>query len=92
MYIVSFDKITKDDVARVGGKGANLGELTTAGIRVPSGAVFRHSRGSLRCQLCGTAGDLSECGRRGNADPESKGMLRFALGGSCHQLPEEAGV
>ncbi len=31
MYIVSFDKITKDDVARVGGKGANLGELTTAG-------------------------------------------------------------
>lgn len=39
MYLVPFETITKEDVARVGGKGANLGELTKAGIRVPSGAV-----------------------------------------------------
>ena len=40
MYLVPFETITKEDVARVGGKGANLGELTKAGIRVPSGAVL----------------------------------------------------
>ena len=40
MYLVPFETITKEDVARVGGKGANLGELTKARIRVPSGAVL----------------------------------------------------
>ena len=34
-----FGEVNKDDVALVGGKGANLGELTRAGIPVPSGFV-----------------------------------------------------
>lgn len=37
--IVWFDEIGKEDIALVGGKGANLGELTRAGIPVPPGFV-----------------------------------------------------
>lgn len=37
-YILGFQEIGKEDVAKVGGKGANLGELTRiAGIAVPGG-------------------------------------------------------
>ena len=36
-FIKWFNARTKEDVAMVGGKGANLGELTRAGIRVPPG-------------------------------------------------------
>ncbi len=34
-----FDEITKNDIATVGGKGANLGEMTRAKIPVPPGFV-----------------------------------------------------
>jgi pyruvate,water dikinase len=34
-----FGDVSRDDVARVGGKGANLGELTRAGLPVPPGFV-----------------------------------------------------
>lgn len=37
--ILWFDAISKDDGARAGGKGANLGELVRAGIPVPPGFV-----------------------------------------------------
>lgn len=36
-YTLSLQEITKDDVQRCGGKGANLGELTRIGARVPPG-------------------------------------------------------
>ena len=39
-YILSFRDIRKSDVAIAGGKGANLGEMTAAGIPVPEGAVL----------------------------------------------------
>jgi len=38
-YILWFDKIDKDDISQVGGKGANLGEMTKIGIPVPPGFV-----------------------------------------------------
>lgn len=38
-YILWFHEIDKDDVAKVGGKGANLGEMTQAGFPVPGGFV-----------------------------------------------------
>ena len=34
-----FDEIRKDDIALAGGKGANLGELSHAGLPVPPGFV-----------------------------------------------------
>jgi len=37
--IVWFNEVTKDDINIVGGKGANLGEMTRAGIPVPPGFV-----------------------------------------------------
>jgi pyruvate,water dikinase len=37
--IVWFDEVTKDDIAIVGGKGANLGEMTKANIPVPPGFI-----------------------------------------------------
>lgn len=38
-YIRWFDDLGRDDVATVGGKGANLGEMTRAGLPVPPGFV-----------------------------------------------------
>lgn len=40
MYIREFQSITKKDIDTAGGKGANLGEMTRAGIPVPPGAVL----------------------------------------------------
>ncbi|USH00049.1 hypothetical protein K1720_00745 [Thermococcus argininiproducens] len=37
--ILWFEDISKDDLSIVGGKGANLGELVSIGIRVPEGFV-----------------------------------------------------
>ncbi|HXX59195.1 MAG TPA: phosphoenolpyruvate synthase [Dehalococcoidales bacterium] len=37
--IVWFNEVTKKDIPLVGGKGANLGEMTAAGIPVPQGFI-----------------------------------------------------
>ena len=39
MYVVKFEDLNKSDIGIAGGKGANLGELTQAGIPVPPGYV-----------------------------------------------------
>ncbi len=41
--IVLFSEVGKDDVNTVGGKGANLGEMTRAGIPVPPGFIVTAS-------------------------------------------------
>jgi len=38
-YVVWFKDVDKDDIGRVGGKGANLGEMTKAGFPVPDGFI-----------------------------------------------------
>ncbi|NNB88681.1 phosphoenolpyruvate synthase [Corallococcus exiguus] len=38
--ILWFDALSREDVAQAGGKGANLGELTRAGLPVPPGFVI----------------------------------------------------
>lgn len=38
--ILDFNEIKKEDVLTVGGKGANLGEMTSAKINVPSGFII----------------------------------------------------
>ena len=40
MYVKKFEDISKNDIGIAGGKGANLGELTQAGIPVPPGFVI----------------------------------------------------
>ena len=39
-YVEFFKQLSKDDISVAGGKGANLGELTNAGIPVPPGFVI----------------------------------------------------
>jgi pyruvate,water dikinase len=39
-YVKFFEELKKEDVDIAGGKGANLGELTQAGIPVPPGFVI----------------------------------------------------
>lgn len=38
-YMVGFDAVGKNDTELAGGKGANLGELTRAGLPVPPGFI-----------------------------------------------------
>jgi len=38
-HVVWFEEVTKDDVGTVGGKGANLGEMTRAHLPIPYGFV-----------------------------------------------------
>lgn len=38
-FIVSFSDVDRDDIELVGGKGANLGEMTKAGFPVPQGFI-----------------------------------------------------
>src|SRR5215216_363613 len=40
IFIKKFDELTRDDIEQAGGKGANLGELTRAGLLVPPGFVI----------------------------------------------------
>jgi pyruvate,water dikinase len=56
--ITWFSELGRDDVALVGGKGANLGEMTRAGLPVPDGFVVTAAayidameRGEVRDQL-----------------------------------------
>ncbi len=39
-HILWFNEVSKDDVHLVGGKGANLGEMTRAGFPVPNGFII----------------------------------------------------
>ena len=64
-WIAWFDDLGRDDVALVGGKGANLGELTRAGMPVPDGFVVTAAayldaleRGGVRERLVRTASDV----------------------------------
>ncbi|HEU4494359.1 MAG TPA: PEP/pyruvate-binding domain-containing protein [Rubrobacteraceae bacterium] len=61
-YTVYFDEVRKEDVARAGGKGANLGELSRAGLPVPPGFVITTAAydafvetGGLREEIIGLA-------------------------------------
>src|SRR4030066_1077214 len=41
--VVWFNEVTKNDIPLVGGKGANFGEMTNAGIPVPPGFIVTSS-------------------------------------------------
>lgn len=38
-FVVDFSEVDKEDIAQVGGKGANLGEMSQAGFPVPPGFI-----------------------------------------------------
>ena len=53
-----FDQLSRADVSRVGGKGANLGELTQAGLPVPPGFVVTASGYLRSMDASGVRSDL----------------------------------
>jgi pyruvate,water dikinase len=76
--VVWFEAVGRNDVASVGGKGANLGELTRAGLPVPDGFVVT---AEAYLDALDTAG-IREQVRRRNAelDPSDDAALAVAAG------------
>jgi pyruvate,water dikinase len=56
----AFSELSRDDVAYAGGKGANLGELTRAGLPVPEGFVIGAPTYAAFCAESGVRDRLDE--------------------------------
>ena len=56
--VVWFNEVTKDDIPLVGGKGANLGEMTNAGIPVPPGFIVTSNAYLDFIEKAGLAGKI----------------------------------
>ena len=84
-----FDDITKHDVDFAGGKGANLGELTRAGLPVPPGFVVTASAYLEALDIAGVRADLRE--RAANADTLDEEALT-SLVSEMRDLVHKAGV
>jgi len=59
-FVRWFDKIRLDDAPLVGGKGANLGELTVAGLPVPPGFVVTSDAYRYAIATAGVAAKLAD--------------------------------
>lgn len=59
-YIIFFDSLRKDDVALVGGKNANLGELLSFGMSVPPGFAVTADGYKLYIQRNNIGGKIEE--------------------------------
>lgn len=57
--IVWFNEVGREDVPLVGGKGANLGELTRAGAPVPPGFIVTATAYTRFLQECGLSSTIS---------------------------------
>src|SRR5919112_625240 len=57
-YTAWFDEIGKQDIALVGGKGANLGELSRAGLPVPPGYVVTTAAYDTFVEVSGIKGEV----------------------------------
>ncbi|MBN2240473.1 MAG: phosphoenolpyruvate synthase [Dehalococcoidales bacterium] len=58
--VVLFRDVTKNDIPTVGGKGANLGEMTNAGIPVPQGFIVTADAYFEFIEKAGIAGTIQE--------------------------------
>jgi pyruvate,water dikinase len=73
-----FADLSRDDVAFAGGKGANLGELTAAGVPVPPGFVVGAPAYAAFCAEGGLRKQLSAA--LDGVDVEDTGALEHAAG------------
>lgn len=71
--VIGFEQLDRSDVRRVGGKGANLGELTAAGLPVPPGFVVSASAYAAFCDGSGLRSRIAE--RLAAIDVEDTGRL-----------------
>jgi pyruvate,water dikinase len=58
--VLGFDRLRREDVGRAGGKGANLGELTAAGLPVPPGFVISADAYAAFCDGSGLRSRIAE--------------------------------
>jgi len=84
-----FEDITKHDVEIAGGKGANLGELTRAGLPVPPGFVVTASAYLEALDVAGVRADLRE--RASRADTFDDAALE-TLVSDLRDLVHKAGI
>src|SRR3954454_13579336 len=80
--VLRFADVGRDDVLSAGGKGASLGELLRAGIRVPDGfvvttAAFREAMGALADEIGGrvAALDPADADRLATATAEIRALV-----------------
>ena len=82
--IVDLSEVGLGDVALVGGKGANLGEMIAAGFPVPPGFVVTAEAYLDAMELAGLRDELAEFARSaGETDPRRAG--RGGAAGSGHR-------
>lgn len=67
-YIRWFEELSKSDVSIAGGKGANLGELTRAGVSVPPGFVVTAKGFTEFLEVTGLKGTIRDRIARINVD------------------------
>lgn len=73
-FILDFARIGLADADRVGGKGANLGELTSMGLRTPEGFVLTADAFTASMDHAGVRDQLAETHRRAldhHTDPDA---------------------
>lgn len=87
-WIAWFSEITGDDVASVGGKGANLGELTRAGLPVPPGFVVTTAAYDAFVAAHGLGPRIAELA----ALPADDAAARIAALFAGAELPGDLGV
>jgi pyruvate,water dikinase len=58
-YIAWFEELSRDSIENAGGKGANLGEMTRAGLPVPPGFVVTTDAFLSTLDACGIRGELA---------------------------------
>lgn len=72
--VLRFDEVNRDDLRTVGGKGANLGELLAAGIKVPPGFCVTTGAFDL---FVGSVPELSKLlGEADDLDPDDVDAVR----------------
>jgi pyruvate,water dikinase len=76
VYVRPFEELSRTDVDVAGGKGANLGELTRAGLPVPSGFVVTARTYLSALDAAGIRDQLLEIIH--NLDPDDSDALRQA--------------
>ncbi|MBK6508903.1 MAG: phosphoenolpyruvate synthase [Haliea sp.] len=58
-YIAWFEELSRDSIENAGGKGANLGEMTRAGLPVPPGFVVTTDAFLSTLDACGVRSELA---------------------------------
>jgi len=86
--VLGFDRLGRGDVAFAGGKGANLGELTAAGLPVPPGFVVGAAAYAAFCEDTGLRGRIGA--RLADLDVEDTAALQRASAAVRAEIEDES--